>query len=400
MALLLLAQDWTTARNGKVVALTVDHGLRKESADEARQVARWCKSLDVEHHTLRWQHGGDEVVTQEDARAARYRLLTDWCKAHNVLHLLTAHHADDQAETLLFRLARGSRLDGLAAMPIVSYVHGVRLLRPLLHVHKIALQEWLRLKNQPWIEDPSNKNPRYTRTHIRRHMQQEERFLALAKTFGTIRHRLEHHTAQALATCFSLFPAGYGTLDCAAFQNLAPEYALRSLSAFLTTLSGATYAPRHEKLQRLTDEIRAGHIRTRRTFFGCVLQYQRAKNRLLIYREQSSIAAPMLIKKGECQLWDQRFAVSYEGKHAPAELILKPLGTAGKKALRAKTHAVEPAAMPSLPALWHLEKLMAVPHIGYTRPQAGELRVCVRYMPVKPLAGTAFYAMNKDEKTR
>src|SRR5262245_21437394 len=136
LALTLLLHDWARRQRGVLTALTVDHGLRPEAAAEARQVARWLRARGIRHRVLTWRPAGEarRGGLQAAARAARYRLLGAWCRANGVLHLALAHHREDQAETLLLRLARGSGLDGLAAMAAVSEREGVRLIRPLLAV--------------------------------------------------------------------------------------------------------------------------------------------------------------------------------------------------------------------------------------------------------------------------
>src|SRR5579863_2293243 len=117
LALALLASVWAKARRGRVVALTVDHRLRRESTGEARQVGRWLRRLGIAHEILTWKGPYPQGDVQAAARAARYALLEAWCHTAHCLHLLTAHHREDQVETFWLRLARGSGLDGLAAMP-------------------------------------------------------------------------------------------------------------------------------------------------------------------------------------------------------------------------------------------------------------------------------------------
>ena len=131
MALAVLLHAWAGARGGRVTALTVDHGLRPEAAREARRAGRTLRSLGIGHRSLRWEGPSPTANLQAEARRIRYGLLEDWCARHGVLQLALAHHRDDQAETLLLRLGRGSGLDGLAAMSPVSARAHIRLLRPL-----------------------------------------------------------------------------------------------------------------------------------------------------------------------------------------------------------------------------------------------------------------------------
>ena len=166
LALVLLADAWSRACGGRVVALTVDHGLRPESADEARTVGGWLSSVGIEHIVLPWRCGAPTSGVQARARAARYKLLETWCVGAGVLHLLLGHQQDDQAETYLMRRRR-PRGYGLAGMAAIVERRGVRLLRPLLGVPRARIEAALRRRGQPWIEDPSNRDDRYERVRVR-----------------------------------------------------------------------------------------------------------------------------------------------------------------------------------------------------------------------------------------
>ena len=168
LALCLLAERWAQARGGATVGLIVDHGLRPESAREAGQVAAWLSARGIAQQVLSWQGAKPASGIQAAARAARYELLCAWCRAAGVLHLLTAHHRDDQAETVALRQARGSGADGLAGIAPVRELAGLRLLRPLLTVPKAALTALLAAAGQPWLEDPSNRAAAFARARLRR----------------------------------------------------------------------------------------------------------------------------------------------------------------------------------------------------------------------------------------
>jgi tRNA(Ile)-lysidine synthase len=167
-ALLLIAAEWA-ARGGKarLAAATVDHGLRPESASEARKVAGLCARLGVSHVTLLWKGPKPSTRLQERAREARYRLLIDHARKIEADAVVTAHHADDQAETVLFRLLRGSGLAGLRGMEAMSQRDGILIARPLLSVAKSALVGFCLARGVPFIEDPSNADPAYARTRLR-----------------------------------------------------------------------------------------------------------------------------------------------------------------------------------------------------------------------------------------
>ena len=170
MALCLLAASWAQGLGGSVTALTVDHGLRAAAAAEAAQVGDWLAARGVAHKILCWQGAKPAADLQAAARLARYELLNDWCAQEAVLHLLLAHHQEDQAETLLLRLGRGSGVDGLSAMAPISVTKAGRLLRPLLGISRARLMAGLKAEGQSWIEDPSNEDVRFSRVRWRQLM--------------------------------------------------------------------------------------------------------------------------------------------------------------------------------------------------------------------------------------
>ena len=167
-ALALLVYDYCKTNHHPFIALTVDHRLRPESTAEADSVAAECARRGIPHRTLVWRHEGIASRRQELARAARYTLLADYCESHGFSHLLTAHHADDQAETVLLRFARGSGARGLAGMAASRpLTHNVTLLRPFLAISKTGLAAYAEAAGVPIAADPSNADPRYARARLR-----------------------------------------------------------------------------------------------------------------------------------------------------------------------------------------------------------------------------------------
>jgi tRNA(Ile)-lysidine synthase len=170
-----LAARWRARRKRgpTLIAVTVDHGLRPESANEARAVARLARKLGIAHRTLRWTGNKPATGIQEAARAARYRLLADAARRAGARHILTAHTLDDQAETVLFRMARGSGIAGLRGiaretrLPSRPGVTGLQLVRPLLSTPKSRLIATLAAAKIPFADDPSNRDPRFARPRLR-----------------------------------------------------------------------------------------------------------------------------------------------------------------------------------------------------------------------------------------
>ena len=173
VALMHLAADWSK-RHGvsPPVVLTVDHGLRGQSGSDATKVANWAEDLGLKAAVLVWQGPKPRAGIEEQARNARYSLLGEWCIAHQIPYLLLGHTRDDQAETFLMRLARGSGVDGLSAIPPrgplpVPQYSSVQMLRPLLEFSRDSLRNYLRQHGPVWLEDAMNQESAFARVRIR-----------------------------------------------------------------------------------------------------------------------------------------------------------------------------------------------------------------------------------------
>jgi tRNA(Ile)-lysidine synthase len=401
LALALLAADWARRRRGSVTALTVDHGLRPEAAAEARQVGRWLAARGIRHTRLVWRGAKPHKNIQALARAARYGLMTAWCRRQGMLHLLLAHHQDDQAETLLLRLARGSGLDGLAAIAPVAEQTGLRLVRPLLDVPRDRLVATLEAAGQPWIDDPSNSNLAHARVRLRAlgpslaaEGLSAERLAATARRLGRARAAVESAVADLLARAATLHEAGYCRLEPAALLAAPDEVALRALGRALTTVSGGAYGPRLDGLERLLAAIAGGGLGGGRTLAGCRIVPRRGG--LLLCREPADILDERWLAPGEAVLWDGRFRLALGRGGAGRRLRLAKLGAAGAAELApllpaAQQKSVPPAVRPSLPALRQSGRLVAVPHLGYV---LGAAAPATRFSPARPLAAPVFFIAN------
>lgn len=381
LALALLAAEWAQARGGEAVALTVDHRLRPDSAAEAARVAGWLAARGISHTTLAWTGPKPTADVQAAARAARYRLLGDWCAGQGVLHLLLAHHRDDQAETLLLRLGRGSGVDGLAAMAAAEPTRWGRLLRPVLPVPRTRLEATLAACGQEWIDDPSNRNPAFARVRLRGLLPvlaaeglTPARLAATAARLGRARAALEAATAAAACRHVRLHPAGFAEFDPAGLAALPTEIALRLLARMLLAVGGKSYPPRLERLEGLRDAVRrdggAG-----RTLAGCRL-VAGSGGGVLICREAAQMAGPLPLPPGEAVEWDGRFRLALAAG-APAGLSVRALGRGHwqrlARALAPRPMpAIPPPVRPTLPVIADEDGIFAVPHLGYNRSGAGE----------------------------
>ena len=174
VALMWLVARWrkSLARGPRLLATTVDHGLRPEAAREAREVKRLARDLGIPHRTMRWTGEKPASGVPAAARAARYRLLAGLARQNGASHVLTAHTRDDQAETLLMRLLRGSGIGGLAAMARESEREGVLIARPFLNVAKSQLIATLQKAGIGYADDSTNRDVRFTRPRIRAVIEQ------------------------------------------------------------------------------------------------------------------------------------------------------------------------------------------------------------------------------------
>jgi len=407
LALALLAATWAARRGATITALTVDHGLRPAAAAEARQVGRWLRARNIRHRILHWRPDpGAPLVggLQAAARAARYRLLAHWCREHGVLHLALAHQQEDQAETFLLRLARGSGLDGLAAMAPVTERDGVRLLRPLLSIPRARLRATLAGVGQGWIDDPSNANSAHARVRMRALLPplaaeglDAARLAATAGRLARARAAVDEAVADLLAVAAAVFPAGYLSLDPAALATAPAEVSLRALARCLTTIGGAGYGPRLERLERLHAAVRGGGLASAATLGGCRIVPRRG--RLLICREPAAARETVAVRAGETVAWDGRFvvAVAAASRGVPARsFTVKLLGAAGWAAVAAaqpdlRRHPLPPPVRPGLPALWDGARVACVPHLDYCRAGV-KTQASAVFAPDLPLAPTRFAA--------
>ena len=249
LALALLAQEWAIARGGRIVGLIVDHALRPESAAEAATTEALLGSQGCDAEILRWSEAKPRTGLQEAARAARYRLLREACRRRGILHLLVAHHADDQGETVAMRAARQSGPDGLAGMSATVELPEVRLLRPLLAISRSRLTATLLARGVPWLDDPSNADPRFERARLRAGQQ------PTAAVTDTGRPVREQRLAMASVEALEVSPAGDVAIDRSAFVRLGRDQQARLLSRVVQAVGGGDHPPRRDRLARAASRL-------------------------------------------------------------------------------------------------------------------------------------------------
>ena len=366
---MILAQEWAASRHDSpaICVVTVDHGLRAEAADEAASVKAHAGRLGLPHEILHWSGPKPASSIQAAARAARYALMLAFCRDAGIPALATAHTADDQAETLLMRLARGSGLDGLAAIPPVSEREGVTLLRPLLDTSRARLEASLRERGVDWIEDPSNRDSAYERVRLREAMQAAralqlapDRLALAAGRLHRARLALETVTAAFLDGALDVHAAGFGQIPLAALLAQPEDIGLRAIARMMGMFGGGARPVRLARIEALYAALRdAQDGRSAATLGGCAFTVRRGV--LLIMREFGRIDAARLPLPGDRPLrWDGRFAVAAPGADG---LTVGPLGPEGRAALRKLGGAIAlPARIAyTLPAIRHGQDIVFTP---------------------------------------
>lgn len=292
VALMWLAARWrnTLKKPPRVLAVTVDHGLRDEAAREARDVKRLAGALEIEHRTVRWSAPKPDAGIPAAARAARYDLLGSAARRHGASHVFTAHTRDDQAETVLMRLSRGSGIAGLAAMARQSVRGEVIVVRPFLDIPKSRLVATLRKAGVAFADDPTNRDPRFTRPRLRALMPALAAEGADARGLARLASRLARANtaldimADGAERYLAAIDAGPG-YDLGAFAALSEEIRVRLLLRKINRAGheGPAELGKAEALLRAIDEAAGrakagtGSVRLKQTLAGAVISVQNGR---------------------------------------------------------------------------------------------------------------------------
>lgn len=403
MALMVLAARWLQsglAPAGLTLEVaTVDHGLRTGSAREAEWVAQRARALGFSHTTLVW--GGDKPgsALQARAREARYALLVAHARAvkseASTAAVVTAHTADDQAETLLMRLGRGSGLDGLAGMapsrPLLPD-GSVRLVRPLLGLSKAYLAATLEEAGGTWLDDPSNERLDFERVRLRAaqdHLSalglSNDKLALSAERLTRARDALERVADARLAALADDHGGVFASLDRAAWEAEPEDIRVRLLARLLGAFGGNAKPAQLSQVEAAVAALARGRP-VAQTLGGCIVSQGRTTLRL--YREPGHHAlSELVLLPGEEVVWDWRFRVKYEvsdekSTDRPSErpdrggnpVAVRPLGLAAYATLRG---ALPPQDRPparaaaGLPSIWSRERLLAVPSLPQAKPNDG-----------------------------
>lgn len=377
LALLILARRWRGARASgpELLVLTVDHGLRPESAAEARFVGAIAARYHLPFQGLGWAGPVPSTGIEAAARAARYALLTDAARRAGATHLATAHHRDDQAETFLMRLARGSGVYGLGAMANDAERGGLRLVRPLLDLSHATLVQVVRAAGINAVDDPHNSDRSFDRVRIRQLLPALAAEGLDAATLAATARRMARAATAIDAYANRLFEGAAeidatGAVRLRAVRWLAEpeEIRLRALARILRAVGGADYVPRLESLEALEGAMRADGILPARTLAGTIVDGRQGTFRFQRELGRDGLA-PLAVQDRFDGVWDGRFRVRLEAPGA-GPFTIAALGEAGRRQFAVCVPKGMPRAIEALPALRRGDEILAVPSLGITADPA------------------------------
>lgn len=373
IAMMHLAARHLAPQNLHIVS--VDHGLRPEAADELALVARQAKALGLSHRVLHWHWDGAGNL-QAAARAGRMVLIADWAGQGGITTVWLGHTEDDQIETFLMRLARGSGIDGLAGMSTLTKRYGVRIFRPLLDVARADLRDWLRANDIAWCDDPSNQDPGFDRVRARQ-------MIAPLGDLGLTRKRILQTVDHMQAARLSLVAAardfaqdhvaqdrGDLVFDAAALDLEKHDLPRRVMAAAFGWVGGQTYRPRFEQLLDVAHRARHGE---KTTLGGCILTAQ-GGGLFRLTREAAATAAQSLscnqtgpVMRG---IWDHRWELKGPAGQC---LTFAALGEGIRNCPDWRATGLPRDSLRASPAVWQDDRLVAAPVAGL--PQGWSARI-------------------------
>ncbi len=381
MAMMHLVADWSR-QHGRalrtIIVATVDHGLRPESGLDAQWVKDQARALQFAHETLAWEGEKPTSGLQDAAREARYHLLTElgWrFRDEGPVAIVTAHTQDDQAETFLMRLARGSGLDGLTGMSAARSLGAkshCKLMRPFLGIPGARLVATLKSSGLDWIEDPSNEQDQFERVRVRKARSELERLGLTNERIALSARRLERARASLDAATdklqsnanLNVHDGAFADFDAQAFYSEAEELRLRLLARLIAEFGGQSEPARLAKLEALNDRLAQPGFEAA-TLGGCIVSWHGDK--ISVGREPGRAGLPEFeLPPGHFATWDRRFGV-WASPDLPGPLNVRALGANDfaelRKQLKRGEDLPRARAAATLPSFWQQEELVAVPQL-------------------------------------
>ena len=369
MALALLLRDWVRKNGGEILALTVDHALRKNSAQEAEETGKRLAEHGIAHRIMLWDEGKPQSGLQEQARIARYHLLLRECRKSGFPLLAVAHNAEDQMETFWMRLAHGSGLDGLCGMAPVTEKEGIRIIRPLLGFSREELRDVCKNRGVAWAEDPSNENAKFLRVRLRAFEEllaaeglSPQRLSRTLQKLNYARESLRFVERQVCGAVAVSHPEGYTVMNVTKWREYPGDIRRRVLLNLLQRTASQRYPSGFEALEELIGALQAPDFQGR-TLDGCEI-FPSGEEDIVFCREFAAVETR--VAAFENAVWDGRFTVSGLREEGLEIGVLGDDGLAQRKKAGFSSSKELPFKIRrTLPALWRGQELWAVPHLGY-----------------------------------
>lgn len=374
MALLHLMHEFCQINKIELQAVTVDHRLRPEAAQEAAHVARQCAEMGLPHDTLIWQDWSGEGNLQNAARNARYHKMACWAGTRGIDTIAVGHTADDQAETVLMRLARRSGVDGLSAMQNRTHREGINWVRPLLRAKREVLRSYLNNRRITWFDDPSNEDDRYDRIKARNALAvltplgiDVEALGEVARNMTQARRALEWQTFLAARQMISI-QVGAVVLDEILLRLQPDEVQRRLIIKAVNWVNGRTYTPRQSALASVMAALGESQAAT---LAGCHIR--RIAAQIWVFREHKAVCDT---ETATDLFWDGRWKLtqSHPADNDP-EYRVRALGHAGlEQCPDWRASGFPHVVLQSTPSIWKGDELVAAPLAGH--PQNWQAELC------------------------
>ena len=387
MVLMNLAKESDFLNDKNVFILVVDHGLRAESKQEAKFVKNEAKKIGFPTRILKWKGSKPNKRIQEEARNKRYSLLTNFCRENNINNLYLAHHLDDQIETFLFRMFRGSGLQGLTSFSSSYERNGLTLIRPLIDTPKSELISYARRKKINWVEDPSNENQKYDRVKLRKVLPliykegfDKKVFLKSVKKLRLANQALDQITKEFVLQYVIINKNISVFINQELFLTAPEDVQLRVLQNTIRIFSGERYySPNYLKILNLMNWARNDNNISAKTLGGTI--FRKRKGGLILYKEVKKLndIKPIKLSKSKYKAWDNRFLIKIN-KSVKGEISY--LGNEGVKILKSKKilgkkgfNGIPLTALYSIPAMWDGKRLISAPFFDYSVDNSVNLKV-------------------------
>ncbi len=345
-------------RYKNLTALIVDHGLRKESSKEAALVRSRLEKMRINAQILKWVGDKPKSNIHEHARKARYKLLTDYCQQHKIKSLFFAHTKNDQAETVLLRIYRGTGIDGLVAMQEKSIKNNINIFRPLLDVTRPEIEAYLKEHKIKWVDDPSNFDTKYERVKIRNLINSLkdkstwiDRLNLLANNSKRSSDYIKAVVRKKFAKIVRIHDLGFIDIKHEDLSKLHEEIALKLLVKIFSYFNGSKHQPRLRSLSTCLESLL-----NKKDMTLAGVEIKNIKGMICFIRE------PKAIENFDPNNWDNRFVL------ADTKQDIRPLGEDGWKQIKAK---IKTKTWPhikvvySLPAIFKNGKVVECSILGF-----------------------------------